>query len=165
MQEGPNVSDSPTAELDHKDDYYNEIRTFLAKSLDPITDSALAPPPHAHSTPLKDASDAEDEKTSDLTIVDDVEDEEDDLPLSDDADADIDSAGEELNLVVPGGEQKDPSPSSPPLNNNAEVKDADKSQVANGDAGEKEGGEGGDSSESKDALDSAVTRPPIACST
>ncbi|XP_076451443.1 uncharacterized protein LOC143287362 [Babylonia areolata] len=192
-QEGPNVSDSPTAELEQKDDaYYSEIRSFLAKSLDPLNDPAVQAPPSQDlatplndlAAPLKDLSDPEDEKTSDLTIVDDVED-EDELPLSDDAgDADIDSAGEDLTLVDGRAEKaQDVSAASPPLplapvlNNNSEVKDAD---GVNGVVVEKEGAGAGGGEEvegeeveegvsggsSKEGYEVKVSRgAPIACST
>ena len=165
LQEGLNVSDSPTAELEQKDDaYYSEIRNFLSKNIDSMVEPARSPPPRAAATPLKDLSDEnEDEKTSELTIVDDVEDEDDDLPLSDDADAeidgdaDIDSAGEELNLVVPRAER---STASPTLNNNGEVKDSDKADAVH----EKENPEESASQGSKEGFEVGVPRTPVACS-
>ena len=169
LQEGLNVSDSPTAELEQKDDaYYSEIRNFLTKNLDSMVEPARSPPPRAEATPLKDLSDAEneDEKTSELTIVDDVEDEEDDLPLSDEADAemdgdaDIDSAAEELNLVVPRGEK---SEASAALNNNSEVKDSDKGEAVKAPS-EKEDPEECASQSNKEGFEVGVPRTPVACS-
>ncbi|KAK7094047.1 hypothetical protein V1264_007721 [Littorina saxatilis] len=185
-QEGPNVSDSPTPDMEQKDDvaYYSEIRSFLSKTLDPTGDPSsslsLATPSDALDTPHRDLSDVEDEKESDLTIVDDVEDEEDDLPLSDEADVELDpeedeemeadSFQEELNLTVPRAEKAEASSSLAEIvsNNKAEVKDDDKVEV-NG-VSEKEKEEGAqaeeDVSESKEDFEVEVSlRSPVACST
>ncbi|KAL8624326.1 hypothetical protein ACOMHN_044757 [Nucella lapillus] len=175
-QEGPNVSDSPTAELEQKEDaYYSEIRTFLAKSLDPLTDPTPTTPPssQALATPLKDVAVTEDDKVSNLTVVDDVEDEEDELPLSlsDDADADIDSAGEELNLVVGRrGEEETGEVPPPSLNNNSEVKDgadvmAPQPEV-NGVVPEAEGSGEEVTTDAKESFEAELSRPlQVACST
>nr|KAG5698934.1 hypothetical protein BaRGS_024855 [Batillaria attramentaria] len=99
-QEGPNVADSPTPELDPKDEaYFSEIRSFLSKDPEAIEEPPSESDLLRTSPSKKDLSDLEDEKESDLTIVDDEIEEELDN-LSDEAEGE--ESGGETTLTRDG---------------------------------------------------------------
>lgn len=169
-QEGPNVADSPTPELDMKDDaYFAQIRSFLAKDPTALGEPTSEGDLKNDSLSKKELLDVDDGKESDLTIVDDEIDEELD-PLSDDADHEPEAEGSfqdgELNLSLKTKREEERRASSPAtsLNNNDKDSSAKSAGLLNGFNVESPEAEDDEADKSSN-YESESGYQPLACST